>query len=208
MRILIALLLLCSTVSAGVPTLIIDAQGRYFFSAGDETQAVQIDNVVRLPGAPDTPDVNTPVPNPTPHPQPPQSDIATKVKQWSAQINDPIGAKILGQVYALIGQQIQAGKIPGDFESVRVAFKEATERALKTVAAYSEKEAEWREFDEKLTQELSLAFLSNPAAVGPMLLDAGSTLQPPDAALPAWLAPIIQILIDILLKWIQTRFGG
>lgn len=93
MKPLIAVLILAlgPTLLFAQPTIIIDGDGNYFYSGGGGT-AVRVENIIRLPGAPDDPGPDDPPPN----------TRVDQVRVYSRDANDaenaPVIAAVVGQL--------------------------------------------------------------------------------------------------------------
>ncbi|TWT43050.1 hypothetical protein KOR42_45100 [Thalassoglobus neptunius] len=203
-------LALCAlSASAGVPTIVLNSDGTAYFSSGNGTPAIKIENIVRLPGSGDVP---VP-PDVTPDDDPPSSDIAHKIEQWTAGLDDPVGANLLGEAYKFVGTKIADGTIPTNNDDVNAAFKLATNKAIELIP--EKDRSEWKEVDQKITQELTIQLLNSGGKLtrlqwSEFLTDAGNALLATSqgTALPDWLQPLIDALIAILIEFINSRFGG
>ena len=83
---------LCPVLLMAGPTLIIDADGNLFYSATGSGDAVLIESVIRLPGAPDGPT------DPDPDPDPEPTGRVAQIAELSEAVNDPPSASILAAI--------------------------------------------------------------------------------------------------------------
>lgn len=199
-RIGCALLVLAGMVAAAGPTLVITDKGYQVMSVGSDGKAVlqDVGQVVDLRGSPG------PTPGPGPNPPPTSDPITTQVKDWTAEVNDPVTAQGLALVYKTIGER-SAGQPRAN---VMGALKQGTDDWLgvraKSDAGVVAKWAPWRAKVSKLIDdEEAKAAINWPKFCA--AVSTGIDQGAPGTAIPPELMTLLMSLLGMLIKWF---FGG
>ena len=193
LRILCSLLVLATSVSAAGPVLVITDAGYQTMTVGPAGASLSpvtpVGSVMDLrTGAPKPPDVTPPDVSTDP--------IATQVKAWSAEVNDPTSAQALAAVYREVGKA-SAGQ-PRD--KVMGALRQATDSVL-SVTGGTAKWAVWRV---KVGGLIDAEEAKGPVDYPKFCASVASGLDTGTALDPA----LLQLIINLILQIIQLFMGG
>lgn len=201
-------------LAADDPALIVIG-GKVFYSPNPGTTATEtgipveaLSNIRYMPGEtppnPDDPDPDDPDPAP--------SQLRAQVKQWATAVNKPAEAALMAIAYKAIAENIANGKIPATDNDVNRAQREAFEIVFnKTPVDYDD----WETFYEEVLDAQADLITANTGGVPKDVwvqhyTDVAGGLNDSNEgnALPEWLKPIIDALIQMLLELILNLFGN
>lgn len=198
-------LLLLGAVSQAQETLIVDADGKLWYSStgsGGAVPAEQHFNIIRLGDG-------TPTPQPTPPPEP--EGVAGRVKKWAEDIDEPGVAAVLEQTYQFIADQIDSGRIQTDRASLHTSLQLAVLALDEVEKKATIDRAAWDDFlNQKLATEINSALGSDgqmTKAEGVTLFEGiaeGLRASHEGDALPPVFNEILQQLLTMLLQWLLS----
>ncbi len=212
---LIVWLTLVSTTAAHDETVIVVQQdGTVLLSEpGQPTVSLGKARIILPPGQ-DSPDPPQPPPKDPDEPDPPSTgdDLADKVTKLANDIPDPAGARIMGVAYKTLAEQIEAGNIPADAESVDKAITETFKHVFDMLPSH---QSEWREFykqliDEDMAPKLIAQKFKTKADWSQWFrsVQAGLDASHAGAASPDWLVRLLPVIVEIILEFLRNMFGA
>ena len=188
---------------AGEPTIVLMDDGTAWFSLGDGSPTIIVQNVVQPPGE---------KPGPGPTPQPPTSGIRADVTKWADDIRDPTGAAIMSKMYSIVGQNIGNGTIPSDTASVDKAITAAADKAIDMIPG--RKTDDWEDLHRKVMDDLGRIVVTSGGKMSAAQwqkyfaeVSGGLDGSNQGAAIPPFLQPLIAALIQVLIELIQDLFA-
>lgn len=216
---LLILLILTPTLAADT-LLVVNSTGKPYLldtNTGDRTpvlcDAVYVDKAYggggggNTPGTPDDPGGggnNPDVPDAT--------GLRSKVKSWAEEANDTAGARIFNAMFDVLGERIASGEIPADSTSVDEALTNAVKVAVEHFPRGSDPD-DWKKVKSKIQTEVSRIAISNGGTLTKKEwvnlfadIENGFADSYSGEAIPIWLAPILNALIEALIAMLRNLF--
>ena len=211
--------MLVATVGSAEPVIVIDANGNYFYNHdgdGGDMEALGKPIIYRLPGAPNPQPPNPNPPNPQPpDPQPPApTELRGEVKSWADEVDKPLNATILAGMYGLLADKLADGTIGPTPGEVNTAMNGALDLVFRETKgkSWEVSRRDWSLFDDRVTTALAAMVGSDETATKAEWVaffrdvQGGLRDSSQGTAIPDWLQPIIQLLIQLLLDFLLNPF--
>ena len=210
--ILLLLMVSMSTATYADTLLVIPESGKPYTldtMTGEKTvlnvNAVYVDSNYgkggNVPNIPDTPKDDIP-----------SSDLRSKVKEWAEEVDDSFAARIFAATFETLADRIETGQIPADSTSVDKALTEAVGIAIEHFPRGSDPK-EWKKVKEKIQNEVSKIAISSGGTLNrdkwqTIFRDIQHGFEDTYAgeAIPIWLAPILNALIEAIIAMIRNLF--
>lgn len=180
-----------ATAIAAGPVLVVTDGGYQFMTVGVDGKAVltPVAQVVDLRTG------NVPPPTPTP-PDVTTDPIATQVRQWASEINDPTSQQALREVYSRVG----AASSGQSREKVIAALRQATDSVLDSTGG----RVKWQPWRDKVSQLIDAEEAKGPIDWPKFCASVAKGLEGGAALDPA----LLQLIINLILQIVQLFFGG
>jgi len=193
--------------------LVIPEKGKpYTFdtSTGERTtlsvNAVYVDSNYgkggNIPNTPDDPKNDTPD----------STELRTQVEEWASEVDDTAGSRIFAALFDVLGDRIESGQIPADSTSIDKALTEAVNIAVEHFPRGSDPK-DWKKVKLKIQNEVSRIAISSG---GTLTKDRWTQIfrdiqygfedTYSGEAIPLWLAPILNALIEALISMLRNMF--
>lgn len=193
----LAVVLWTAVAGAGPTALVLTDAGYQVMTVGDDGKAV-LSPVTPVNQVVDLRTGKTP-PGPVPPPDVTTDPIATQVRQWAAEVNDPTSAQALAIVYREVGK-VSAGQ---SRDKVMGALRQATDSVLTSTGGTDR----WKPWRGKVS-----ALIDSEEAKGavnyPKLCDSVANGLEASAPSPALDPALLQLIVSLILQIIQIFFGG
>lgn len=160
-------------------------------------------------GGGSTPDEDIPdAPDDTPD----SSELRSQVKQWAADVDDTAGARIFAAMFDVLGDRIESGEVPADSRSIDNALTNAVEVAVEHFPRGSDPD-DWKKVKRKIQDEVAKIAISKGGDLSQKEwlsvfrdIQYGFEDTYEGEAIPIWLAPILNALIEALISMLRNLF--